>query len=83
MSLVGCNGRARGTARRPRLQESDRLQQTGPLGALARTGFGILATMSTGIARHVERDHPDIRTIAFGNAEFHDPEDDTPREDDS
>lgn len=51
--------------------------------ALAKTGFGILATMSTGIARHVERDHPDIRTIAFGNAEFHDPEDDTPTEDDS
>jgi hypothetical protein len=28
----GCNGRARGTARRPRLQEGDRLHQTGPTG---------------------------------------------------
>lgn len=38
--------------------------------ALADAGFGVLATMSTGIARHVERDHPGIRTVPFGNAEF-------------
>lgn len=43
--------------------------------ALAESGFGVLATMSTGIARHIERDHPDIRTVPFGNAEFHDSED--------
>jgi ABC-type transport system involved in cytochrome c biogenesis ATPase subunit len=43
--------------------------------ALAGAGFGVLATMSTGVARHIERDHPDIRTVPFGNAEFHDPED--------
>lgn len=39
--------------------------------ALADAGLGVVATMSTGIARHVERDHPRIRTVAFGNAEFH------------
>jgi ABC-type transport system involved in cytochrome c biogenesis ATPase subunit len=44
--------------------------------ALADAGFGVVATMSTGIARHVERDQPRIRTVAFGNAEFHDPETD-------
>jgi ABC-type transport system involved in cytochrome c biogenesis ATPase subunit len=43
--------------------------------ALADAGLGVVATMSTGIARHVERDHPRIRTVAFGNAEFHEPED--------
>jgi hypothetical protein len=43
--------------------------------ALAESGLGVLATMSTGIARHVEREHPQIRTVPFGNAEFHDPED--------
>lgn len=42
--------------------------------ALAGAGFGIIATMSTGIARHLERDHPVIRTVPFGNAEFHEPE---------
>jgi ABC-type uncharacterized transport system ATPase component len=40
--------------------------------ALARAGFGVLATISTGVARHLERDHPDIRTVPFGNAVFHD-----------
>jgi ABC-type transport system involved in cytochrome c biogenesis ATPase subunit len=39
--------------------------------ALADAGFGVVATTSTGIARHVERDHPRIRTVEFGNAEFH------------
>lgn len=43
--------------------------------ALAEGGFGVLATMSTGVARQVERDHPDIRTVPFGNAEFHEPAD--------
>lgn len=38
--------------------------------ALADAGFGVLATMSTGIARHVEREHPAIRTVPFGNASF-------------
>lgn len=42
--------------------------------ALAEAGVGVLATVSTGIARHIERDHPDIATVPFGNAEFHDPE---------
>jgi hypothetical protein len=52
--------------------------------ALAEAGFGVLATMSTGIARHVERDHPGVRTVPFGNAEFHDSElhDSELREDD-
>jgi len=44
--------------------------------ALADAGFGVLATMSRGIARHVERDHHGIRTAPFGNAVFHDPLDD-------
>jgi ABC-type transport system involved in cytochrome c biogenesis ATPase subunit len=44
--------------------------------ALAEAGFGVLATVSTGIARHIENDHPDVHTVAFGNAVFHDPEDD-------
>ncbi len=43
--------------------------------ALAEAGFGVLATTSTGVARHVERDHPAIRTVAFGNAQFHEEED--------
>lgn len=41
--------------------------------ALAEGGFGVLATMSPGVARHVEHDHPEIRTVPFGNAEFHEP----------
>ncbi|MGY2876874.1 ABC-type transport system involved in cytochrome c biogenesis ATPase subunit [Marmoricola sp. URHA0025 HA25] len=44
--------------------------------ALAGAGFGVLATVSTGVARHLEREHPEIRTVPFGNAVFHDPEDD-------
>jgi hypothetical protein len=36
--------------------------------ALTDAGFGVVVTMSTGIARHVERDHPGIRTVPFGNA---------------
>jgi ABC-type transport system involved in cytochrome c biogenesis ATPase subunit len=40
--------------------------------ALAGVGFGVLATVSTGVARHLERDRPDIRTVPFGNAVFHD-----------
>jgi ABC-type transport system involved in cytochrome c biogenesis ATPase subunit len=40
--------------------------------ALAGAGFGVLATISTGVARHLERDRPDIRTVPFGNAVFHD-----------
>lgn len=47
---------------------------------LAEAGYGVLATMSTGIARHVERDHPDIRTVPFGNGEFRDPEVDEPED---
>jgi ABC-type transport system involved in cytochrome c biogenesis ATPase subunit len=39
--------------------------------SLAEAGFGVLATTSVGIARHLERDHPEIRTLAFGNSEFH------------
>jgi len=39
--------------------------------SLAEAGFGVLATMSTGTARHVERERPEIRTVPFGNAEFH------------
>ncbi|MBW8751183.1 MAG: hypothetical protein JF565_07115 [Propionibacteriales bacterium] len=41
--------------------------------SLADAGFGVLATVSTGIARHLERDHAAIRTAPFGNAVFHDP----------
>jgi hypothetical protein len=51
--------------------------------ALAKAGFGVLATVSTGIARHVERDHPEIRTVAFGNAEFREPEPDDDADDDT
>jgi ABC-type transport system involved in cytochrome c biogenesis ATPase subunit len=43
--------------------------------ALAEQGFGVLATASVGIARHIERDHPEIRTVPFGNAEFRDEDD--------
>ena len=47
-------------------------------GALASAGFGVLATISTGVARHLERDHPAIRTVTFGNAVFHDAEEPQP-----
>lgn len=47
----------------------------GEAAALATAGFGVLATTSTGVALHLERDRPDIPTVAFGNAVFHDPDD--------
>ena len=46
---------------------------------LTDAGFGVVVTMSTGIARHVERDHPGIRTVPFGNAAPEEP--DQPEED--
>jgi ABC-type uncharacterized transport system ATPase component len=45
---------------------------------LASAGFGVLATVSTGVARHLERDHPQIRTVPFGNAVFHDADEPQP-----
>jgi len=51
---------------------------------LAAAGFGVLATTSTGVALHLQRERPDSGTVAFGNTVFHDPEDapqDHPAED--
>lgn len=42
-------------------------------GTLAAAGFGVLATVSTGVALHLQRERPDIHTVPFGNAVFHDP----------
>lgn len=38
---------------------------------LAEQGYGIVATTSTGVARHIEAQVPQILTLPFGNAEFH------------
>jgi ABC-type transport system involved in cytochrome c biogenesis ATPase subunit len=49
--------------------------------ALAGGGLGVLATVSPGIARQLEQDHPEVRTTPFGNAEFHDPGPETTEDD--
>jgi hypothetical protein len=38
---------------------------------LAEQGLGVLATTSVGVARHIEAQAPVVRTVPFGNAEFH------------
>ena len=49
---------------------------------LAAAGFGVLATVSTGVALHLQRDRPDVQTVAFGNTVFHDPDEAlSPRDD--
>lgn len=37
---------------------------------LAAAGLGVVATASVGVARHIENQTPEIRTVPFGNAQF-------------